>query len=412
MGDKLYFYKIDILKLLSDSRKRLNITLRDLSEKTNYSYQNLSKYEIGLRDLNHENLRTISRFLEIDLDSVFYIENHLDRDLDDLLESLIFDYPKETERLITQVRQAQSYIDYSYHRNRYHLLFHILHILGFYGDLSSYDYVEKNVHLFDNYLKQLYYDYKAIEVFKKNQIIEAVKFIDLALQYESSENSAGMIHYHASLIYTFYGKLNKALSFIQIAEGYFFKTRNLNRLTQSQVHSASINAKLGQYRTSKKMYHRILSTTLNSDLNMVILYNLAWFSYLNKQYDDSLTYLSQLEKSQTLTENGIYIKCSCLYQLGRVQEADELFQNTISTFKDPMYKLEMEIIQSEHTCQSPDIESKLLELYTLTKDSRNFENYEFVLDRLISYYEYKSKYKKAISYYKDKFTLMNWMYSN
>jgi len=120
---------------------------------------------------------------------------------------------------------------------------------------------------------------------------------------------------------------------------------------------------------------------------------------LNKQYDDSLTYLSQLEKSQTLTENGINIKCSCLYQLGKVQEADELFQNTIFTFKDPMYKLEMEIIQCEHTYHSPDIESKLLELYALTKDSRNFENYEFVLDRLISYYE-------------DKITLMNWIYSN
>jgi len=65
MGDKYYFLKIDILKLLSVSRKRLNLTLRDLSEKTNYSYQNLSKYEIGLRDLNYENLRTLSRFLEI-----------------------------------------------------------------------------------------------------------------------------------------------------------------------------------------------------------------------------------------------------------------------------------------------------------------------------------------------------------
>ncbi len=48
MGDKLTFQKIDILKLLSDTRKQKNLTLRELSELTSYSYQSLSKYEIGI----------------------------------------------------------------------------------------------------------------------------------------------------------------------------------------------------------------------------------------------------------------------------------------------------------------------------------------------------------------------------
>lgn len=412
MGDKLTFQKIDILKLLSESRKQKNLTLRELSEMTSYSYQSLSKYEIGLRDLNHENLHTLAQYLEIDLESVFYIEDKLDEDLNDLLESIIYDNEKETERLIHQVRLANQYIYYSKVTNQYHTIFYILHILSLNHDLNSYDFVNKNIDSFNNELKQLYYDYKAIEHLKNNQIQEAVDIIDGALQYENRESSAGLIHYHASLIYTYYGKLNKALSFSEIAEDYFLKTRNLKRLTQMQIHSASINAKLGHFRTSQKIYKRLLSTTQDTETKIVILYNLAWFSFLNKEYKDSLEYLKQIELEQALSENGIFIKCSCLYQLNKTQEANQLYQNTISSFIDPMYKLEMEIVHCEYTNDETEFESKLLQLHSMTKDSRNFENYEFCLDQLTAYYEYRSKYKVAINYYKEKITLLNWMYSN
>lgn len=412
MGDKLTFQNINILKLLSDARKQKNLTLRALSEMTSYSYQSLSKYEIGLRDLNQENLHTLAQCLDIDLESVFYIEDKLDEDLNDLFESIIYDNEKEIERLIHQVRIANPYIFYSQVKNQYLTIFYILYILGLHNDLDSYQYVIKNIHLFEIELKQLYYDYKAIEYLKNNQIHDAVNTIDCALQYENRESSAGLIHYHASLIYTYYGKLNKALSLSEIAEDYFLKTRNLKRLTHMQIHSASINAKLGHFRTSQKMYKRILSTILDTETKIVILYNLAWFSFLNKEYKDSLEYLKQIELEQALSENGIFIKCSCLYQLNQTQAANQLYQNTISSFNDPMYKLEMEIIQCEYTENKTELEIKLLQLHSMTKDSRNFENYEFVLDRLIAYYENHSKYKIAIVYYKEKITLMNWMYSN
>ena len=48
MGDKLTFKKNDIIKLLADSRKQNNLTLRGLSEMKSYSYQSFSKYEIGI----------------------------------------------------------------------------------------------------------------------------------------------------------------------------------------------------------------------------------------------------------------------------------------------------------------------------------------------------------------------------
>lgn len=412
MGDKLSFQNIDIFKLLSDSRKQKNLTLRMLSEKSNYSYQSLSKYEIGLRDLNQENLATLAIILDLHLESVFYIENKLENDLNELLESIIYDNDKEIERLIVQVRMANQHIQYSKHLNQYHTVFYILHILGLYHDSMSYDFVMTNVEHFENELKQLYYDYKAIEFLKNNQLNKAVNTIDIALQFDNKEMSAGLIHYHASLVYTYYGKLNKALSLIELAEEYFLKNRNLKRLTNSQIHSASINAKLGHFRTSQKMYKKILSTTNDPDTKIVILYNLAWFSYLNKDFSNALNYLKQIELEQTLSENGLFIKYSCLYQLNQTQEANQIYQNTIATFKDPMYKLEMEIVYCEYSESKVDIEAKLLQLHSMTKDSRNFENYEFVLDRLIAYYENHSKYKVAITYYKEKIALMNWMYSN
>ncbi len=412
MGDKILFQNIDILKLLSDSRKHKNLTLRDLSELTNYSYQSLSKYEIGLRDLNQENLKMIASALDINLESVFYIENKLDDDINNLLEAIVYDNNQEIERLINKIRIPTQYIHYSNMLNKFNTVFYVLYVLGLYNDSTAYDYVLNNIYCFENKLKQLYYDYKAIEHLKNNQIQEAANTIDIALQYDIIESNAGLIHYHASLIYTYYGKLNKALSLSEIAENYFLKTRNLKRLTNTQVHIASINAILGHFRTSQKMYKQILNTTNDADTKYVILYNLAWFSFLNKEYKDSLDYLKQIELQQTLSENGIFIKCSSLYHLNQTKEANQIYQNSISTFNDPMYKLEMEIVHNEYFHDEVDIESKLLQLHSMTKDSRNFENYEFVLDRLITYYENRSKYKLAIIYYKEKIELMNWKYSN
>mgnify|MGYP000367849930 CR=1 FL=1 len=253
---------------------------------TSYSYQSLSKYEIGLRDLNQENLHTLAQCLDIDLVSVFYIEDNLNTDLNNLLESIIYDNGKEIETLIHQVRVANQYIFYSQVMNQYHTIFYILHILGLYSDMVSYEFVANNIDRFENEFKQLYYDYKAIEHLKNNQIQDPVNTIDSALQFDNKEMSAGLIHNHASLIYTYYGKLNKALSLGEIAESYFLKTRNLKRLTNMQIHSASINAKLGHFRTSQKMYKIILFTIQESETKFVILYNLAWFAFLNKEFEN------------------------------------------------------------------------------------------------------------------------------
>ena len=159
-------------------------------------------------------------------------------------------------------------------------------------------------------------------------------------------------------------------------------------------------------------YLYLLSSISDSDTKRFILYNLAWFSFINKDFNYALDNLKQIENDGLLSENGIFIKCFYLYQLDQLKEADTLYLNIILTFTDPMYKLEMKILHSEYSQNDGDIEKKLIQLNSITKDSRNFENYEFVLDRLITYYENRNKYKYAIVYYKEKITLMNWIYSN
>lgn len=411
MGDNLNFQNIHILTILNDSRKLKNLTLRDLAEKTNYSFQTLSKYENGLRDLNHENLATIAKTLDIPIETIYYIENDIENDLSNLIDSIFFDNLLEINTLINKIQTASQFIQYSIFQNKYRLIFFILNILDIYQDHDSYQFVNDHFTQFDNDLKQLYYEYKAIEYLKKNMLLDAVKTIDIANQFENRDYSAGMINYHASLIYTYHGKLHKALSFGETAEEYFIKTRNLNRLVNAQVHISTLEAKLGNFEKSKKMYLRILSTQIDAELKTVIHYNLSWLSFLNKNYAESLHYLALIEKDSNLTENGKFIKCANLYCLNRINEANKEYKSIIDTFTDPMFKLELEIIYLENT-SGKDIESKLLELYDLTKNSRNFENQEFVIDRLIKFYEEQCKYKRATIFYKEKIELMNWMYSN
>lgn len=403
-----------ISQLLKETRICRNITLRELSELTNFSFQTLSKYEHELIEISDDNLKLLFISLNIDFEVIYYIEHTLMNDIQELYEAIVFDYISESKMLYKKIQQVEKYISYSVFSYIYLVIRYIGSVVFNEDETEFLNKILLKIPELNIKYLQLFYDYHSINLMRKGNLIEAVNTIELAISLGQYGLSTGLIYYHAGLLYSMHGKLLKALRFCEQAENQFIRDRNHARLLNVQIHIATIHAKMKNYTIAKQSYLRILKEiekTTNHDQKDVILYNLAWFDFLNGQYDSSLVFLSRIENDSSLTENGLFMKIASLSYLGKVNESEKLYFASINSLDNEIFKKQIEVIHIENTQKiDHEYESLLLDLYQLTKDKRDYENYEFTLNKLITYYEGDRFYKKAIEYYQEKLKWKEWIF--
>jgi len=403
-----------ISQLLKQTRISQNITLRELSENTNFSFQTLSKYEHELIEISDENLNLLFNSLNINIEVINYIEYSFMNDIQDLYEAIAFDYVPESKTLYKKIQQAEQYIEYSIYKDIYLVIRYIGSVVFNEDETEFLSKILLRIPELNIKYLQLFYDYHAINLMRKGKLIDAVNTIEQAISLGQHGLSTGLIYYHAGILYSLYGKLLKALRFCEQAENQFIRDRNHARLLNVQIHIATIHAKMKNYAIAKQSYLRILKEiekTTNHDQKEVVLYNLAWFDFLNNEYESSLVFLSRIESDTPLTENGLFMKIASLSYLGNINESERLYTESINTLDNEIFKKQIEVIHLENTKRiDHEYESLLLDLYHLTKDKRDYENYEFTLNKLIAYYEGDRFYKKAIVYYQEKLKWKEWVF--
>jgi len=405
---------LHISQLLKETRLIRNMTLRELSDKTNFTFQTLSKYEHELIEISDDNLKMLFEPLNIDFDVIYYIEHTFINDIQELYEAIAFDYISESKMLYKKIQQVDKYISYSVYSDIYLVIRYIGSVVFNEDETDFLNKILLRIPELNIKYLQLFYDYHAINLMRRGKLIDAVNTIEQAISLGQHGLSTGLIYYHAGILYSLYGKLLKALHFCEQAENQFIRDRNHARLLNVQIHIATIHAKMKNYAIAKQSYLRILKEiekTKNHDQKEVILYNLAWFDFLNGQYETSLNFLSKIEEDNLLTENGLFIKIASLSYLGKVDESEKLYAKSNKSLIIDIFKKQIEVIHLENTKKiSHEYEALLLDLYHLTKDKRDYENYEFTLNKLIAYYEGDRFYKKAIVYYQEKLNLKEWVF--
>lgn len=412
MSDKLIFKTLDVKRLIIQTRIAKKLTLRSLAAQTQYSYQTLSKFENGKLDLHMDSLNILMLSLDIDLQTIQDVEKHLDQYLNLAFGYLACDASQDLMPLIDSLTRFKPYIDYTGSAQKYRILFYMLHVLRVHEDEENFRFIEATYMNLEADYKQLFHEYQSIHFLNHGKLTESIEAINKALSFGSRDFFAGMVHYHASIIHTYYGKVLQALRHAEKAESEFIKSRNFKRLFSIQANIATIQSKLGHFSSAKQDYLKLLDTQIDDELKTMILYNLSWFEYREGHYSVSLGYIARIEEDQALTENGLFIKTACLFGLGEGRHAESYINEKMEHIKDPMFKCEIEILRLENSGTSDsDLEHQLLKLFELTQDSRNTENVEFALDKLISFYNAHYKYKKSVRFYEEKIKLRNWMFS-
>ncbi len=405
---------IIISQLLKDSRLNKNMTQRNVSDLTNFSFQTISKYENDLIEITDDNLKIIFESLGIDYELIMYISERFINDIDDFYEAIAFDYISESKMIYKKIQKAEQYIEYSVYSDIYLVIRYIGSVIFNEDETKFLNKILLRIPELNIKYLQLFYDYHAINLMRKGKLIDAVNTIEQAISLGQHGLSTGLIYYHSGILYSLYGKLLKALRFCEQAENQFIRDRNHARLLNVQIHIATIHAKMKNYAIAKQSYLRILKEiekTKNHDQKEVILYNLAWFDFLNGQYESSLNFLSRIEKDNSLTENGLFIKIASLSYLGKINDSEKLYSESFKYLINEIFMKQIEIIHLENTKDiSHKYEALLLDLYQLTKDKRDYENYEFTLNKLIVYYEGDRFYKKAIVYYQEKLKWKEWVF--
>lgn len=387
-------------------RENQKLTLRDLSDKTFFGFQTLSKYEIELIPLSDENFEVIALALNIDFNMIYYINDKLKNDLDHLYECIVYDYTEEIEEILNAISQTKEYIKYSDLYHYYLVLMFALDVING-NEISSYlsdiQYMQNQI---DSNTMQIFLDYYALYMNRRGKLNEGIDIINRALSIGKRPLISAMLHYHSGLLNSLAGNLKTSLEHNLEAEHLFIQEHNHIRLISVQTNIATIYARQKNLDKALEIYVRLLKEAIRSknlDIEIVTRYNIAsCYNRMNK-FEDSNKIIDEIELILPLTINGYYIKANNLISLNQQKEAQLIINHCLKLELDALFQLKFELLDYENNYkQNEEYCHKLKDFLQKSKLSYDYENTEFVLDKLIDYYEYKFAYKIANVYLKEK----------
>lgn len=393
-------------KIMRIYRENQKLTLRDLSDKTFFGFQTLSKYEIELIPLSDENFEVIALALNIDFNMIYYINDKLKNDLDHLYECIVYDYTEEIEEILNAISQTKEYIKYSDLYHYYLVLMFALDVING-NEISSYlsdiQYMQNQI---DSNTMQIFLDYYALYMNRRGKLNEGIDIINRALSIGKRPLISAMLHYHSGLLNSLAGNLKTSLEHNLEAEHLFIQEHNHIRLISVQTNIATIYARQKNLDKALEIYVRLLKEAIRSknlDIEIVTRYNIAsCYNRMNK-FEDSNKIIDEIELILPLTINGYYIKANNLISLNQQKEAQLIINHCLKLELDSLFQLKFELLDYENNYkQNEEYCHKLKDFLQKSKLSYDYENTEFVLDKLIDYYEYKFAYKIANVYLKEK----------
>lgn len=403
-------------KIIRLYREKASLTLRELSELTFFGFQTLSKYEIDLIPLSDENLEVIAKFINIDVNQVYYINSKLSDDLNHLYECIVYDYSEDIDETRKRILKAKEYIPYC---DLYHYFLVMMFALDIIEGKESSNYLDiilnSKEKIDSNYI-QIFNDYYAIYMNRNGQLKEGIDCINRALSLGKRSLVSGMLHYHAGLLYSLRGNLKISLEHNLEAEHLFIQEHNHIRLISVQTNIATIYARQNDLHKALEIYYRLLKEALrskNSDIEIVTRYNIAWCYRKMDQFSQSNDVIAEIELKSPLSINGFYIKASNYIDLSKKSLATEIIEKCLINNLDPLFKLKFELLDYKNKMLfNEEYSSKLKQFLNISRLSFDYENTEFALNKLIEYYEMKFVYKTANSFLKEKIVLIENKFSN
>lgn len=397
---------LDLAALLKDYRKKSKISIRTLADLSFMSYQLVSKYETRTARLSFDTFLDISKHLNIDLEKIVYIQNHLAKDLNRLHDSLVFLYKDEAIQLHQRIESVQEYIIYS----NLQLNWKVVDFLFDFNFPSHKNSPEFDFSFSDDIENEqpnaIVFEAVALSRLMVKDLIEANKAIQKALSSNPKQSIIGLLNYHSGYILLRLGRLNSAMQYSLYAEQEFIKTHNLNRLVQVQYNIATIYARMGLLDKAMERYLRLYhNATNNNDLKFEhnSLYYIAWLEFLNGDYIKSLNTVDLIDKKFKLLADGYYIRALNFIEMNENEDALSAIFHGLSRPLNASVALKLGILKIYiEKGNSVSYMNELLRVLSIAKKDNDVDTIEFALDHLEIYYEKFHLYKMQGQILKEK----------
>lgn len=397
---------LDLAALLKDYRKKSKISIRTLADLSFMSYQLVSKYETRTARLSFDTFLDISKHLNIDLEKIVYIQNHLAKDLNRLHDSLVFLYKDEAIQLHQRIESVQEYIIYS----NLQLNWKVVDFLFDFNFPSHKNSPEFDFSFSDDIENEqpnaIVFEAVALSRLMVKDLIEANKAIQKALSSNPKQSIIGLLNYHSGYILLRLGRLNSAMQYSLYAEQEFIKTHNLNRLVQVQYNIATIYARMGLLDKAMERYLRLYhNATNNNDLKLEhnSLYYIAWLEFLNGDYIKSLNTVDLIDKKFKLLADGYYIRALNFIEMNENEDALSAIFHGLSRPLNASVALKLGILKIYiEKGNSASYMNELLRVLSIAKKDNDVDTIEFALDHLEIYYEKFHLYKMQGQILKEK----------
>lgn len=386
--------------LIRNERKKINLTVEQLADATNYSRSYLSRIENG---------QIVGEDIYYDLLKYFGIAYHFSNDCIDFEEMLNAIYSDiihlrcTYEKLKNTLDLAESY-KYSFLYSKVLILKLIFYVL--YNQESSLERIlffneieELCPHLLP-FEQQIIYDYLGYDSIRLNKN-KANEHFEKAIALGNHGESTTILYYHLTIYNCSRGNLVQALFYGLRAHDRFSIELNHMRLYYSQLLVARIFSQNGDYAVAEKKFIKLLSSTIVSEFDKSILYfDLSINYYKCHNYSKAI---------ETLIKNSnknfdYYLLMILIYlSLDDIDNASSYITQCYKLELSEFQKNILSILQNKFTSElsSYEFESLLKQSFEEARKQSNYRITLFLLQEILDFYESNRMYKNANFYLKE-----------
>lgn len=306
--------------LVKKERIKNNYSIEDLAKIANTSKSHISRIENG-RILSDD----IANILLDKLRISFIDDNIIKNKLDEYYLAIVYCQSKHVETLFNDINSKENIIIHS-NDGPYYYICCLIHAIVVENNLNNakqlVEMLEdlKNNDVLDNYLLQIYLDYKGLYYQSIKDFDKAEKNLVSALNISNNSITKAMIYYHLTSCYYDQNNFIDAISANEEASKLFTKDLNSERSIFTQLHKANIFSRMKCYKKAISLYENKLSLyQKNKHIQPIIVQKIrsriGWNYIQIKEYDKALKIINENTCEDIVLDEDYFNMCYLLYKM-------------------------------------------------------------------------------------------------
>lgn len=334
--------RIDKLKgnIIRLNRINQNMSLSEFADVVGINPAQLSKIERGIENASDDFSSYIFEALDIDYDELLEKNNFI-HDLFLKFYDAYFHAEEDDKlkELLNEINSAS--FNYVFVESLLaNIIFNLSYEVNIDVALNGLKLLSTVIENIPLAYKSLFYQYYALYYDEKRMLVQALHYLNMALEISTNKKITAMIYYHLGPVYRKNRKTLQSFQALSLAKELFLESGNYIRSCYTDLAIANVYSSNGELDEALELYGKCLENykrlKIPKEETSIIFFNMVFVNVLKENYRQSYEIMSNLDETiQTILEkrnNYILFKIITLFELGMDDEADNWCKKIVSCF--------------------------------------------------------------------------------